>query len=471
MHDIGLIGLGTMGANLARNLANHGYATAVYNRTGTKTSDFIERYAHERLYPYYELKDFVDSLSLPRKIIIMVEAGHPVDAVIEELIPFLTAEDVLIDCGNSFFADTQRRFLALKAANIQFLGCGVSGGAEGALRGPSMMPGGSQKAWMLVRPMFETIAARDFHDGACVSYIGGNGAGHYVKMVHNGIEYGIMGVMAEAYDFLRQGCGLDAPQIADIFRQFGQRSLNSYLCDIAVEVLQKKDDEEPGYLVDNILDTAAQKGTGKWTSLDALNRGVAIPTITEAVNMRFISAQKERRIGLNHVFRKDYRLHHKDLHDIIPALEDALLLSIISCYAQGFDLIEQAAREEEWEIELSEIVRIWQGGCIIRAKLLEDIEDSYRSSHQKNSHLFATEPMGTTVREKLSHLRLVVASMAEGGVPALCFSSSLGYIESMTAKILPANFIQGLRDYFGAHTYQRNDRPGTFHTDWKNGQA
>lgn len=469
MNDIGLIGLGTMGGNLARNIANHAFNIGVYNRTAAKTSEFVEKYNHPHLYPFYELKEFVRSLERPRKVIVMVDAGKAVDAVISELTPLLNKGDLIIDCGNSYFKDTQRRSAQLTEQGMHFLGCGVSGGAEGALKGPSMMPGGSIESWHLVKPIFTEIAARDFNDQPCITYIADNGAGHYVKMVHNGIEYGIMQLMAEAYDLLKNAYGLDAPHIADIFEQYNRGILNSYLFEISTHVLRQGDDQSPSYLVDKILDTAAQKGTGKWTSLDALERGVAIPTITEAVNMRFISARKKQRVALQQMYSKAYGKPDNDLHDIIEPLEQTLYLSIISCYAQGFDLIQQAAEEEKWNIDLAEIARIWEGGCIIRAKLLAEIEQSYRDSHQENAFLLAIPSIEAKVKSGLPHLRSVVHIMTASGVNGLCTAVSQGYIDTVTSKILPANFLQGLRDYFGAHTYQRTDMDGTFHTEWNTG--
>jgi 6-phosphogluconate dehydrogenase len=465
--QIGLIGLAVMGQNLARNIASRGYKTVVYNRTTETMEEFISKHGHETLMGEPDLAAFVAAIERPRKIIIMVKAGAPVDAVIEQLLPHLEQGDVILDCGNSNYRDSIRRTQSLTEKGLRFLGTGVSGGEEGALKGPSIMPGGDITAWNDVQPILESIAARDFEGGACVTYVGADGAGHYVKMVHNGIEYGVMQLMAEAYDMLRQLYGLTAPQIAEIFAGFNRGKLNSYLFEIGVPVLSRRDDLTDGYLIDHILDQAGQKGTGKWTAIDALERGIPLPTITEAVYARIVSSRKPERLKLAEVYRGGAVQPKLDLDTFVGKLEAALYGAMLSTYAQGYDLIRQAAVEQNWEINLAEISRIWEGGCIIRAQILGTLHRVYNST-DGNPHLFEIDAIKSDLTASIPALREIVALSYEAGQPAPGLGSALDYFQSMTRAALPANFIQGLRDYFGAHTYNRIDRDGVFHTPWMN---
>lgn len=461
--QIGLIGLAVMGANLARNFADKKIKTTVYNRTKAKTDGFIRIYGSDYLDGAKSLKGFVESIKKPRKIITMVKAGEPVDAVIKQLLPHLDKNDIIIDCGNSNYKDTQRRFEELKKKKISFIGCGVSGGEEGALNGPSIMPGGSKKSYQAIAPLFRKIAAKDFAGKPTITYAGDNGAGHLIKTVHNGIEYGVMQIMAEAYDILRKFYKLSPPKIADIFEKYNKGKLQSYLFEIATYVLNRKDDLRRGYLVNRILDKASQKGTGKWTAQTALEMGVATPAITEAVFARILSSEKDRRTNISKLYRKGGKKRKLPLKKFIKYLEKALYAAMLSNYAQGYDLISKTAEAENWEINLKEISRIWEGGCIIRARVLNFLHKNAST----NKHLFEMPKIAKEMKKNIPHLRFIAAFGAENGIPISGLSASLNYFESITQESLPANFIQGLRDYFGAHTYERTDRKGTYHTKWQ----
>lgn len=473
--QIGLIGLAVMGANLARNIANKGFKISVFNRTIKKTTKFIEEFGSANLIGREKLEDFISSLETPRKIIIMVQAGKPVDMIIDQLLPFLKKNDIIIDCGNSNYQDTQKRFKTLQEKQIQFIGCGVSGGEEGALNGPSLMPGGNEKSWQQLEPIFTKIAAKDFDGNPCVTFVGENGAGHYIKMVHNGIEYGVMQLMAEAYDILRKIYKLEAPKIAEIFEKYNQGKLSSYLFEISSKVLNKKDQFNNGYLVDYILDKAGQKGTGTWTAIDALKRANGLSTITESVFARIISGDKEKRQNLDKIYEQIKTQPNQPIigdkpeyscEDFIPILEDALYAGMLSTYAQGYDLIQKAAQEENWEINLAEISRIWEGGCIIRAKILNFIHEAYKKSKTQSAHLFEIPEIKDALISSLPSLRELVAFSARNKVSSPAMGASLSYFDAITSNSSPANFIQALRDFFGAHTYQRTDKEGDFHTDW-----
>jgi 6-phosphogluconate dehydrogenase len=460
---IALIGLGVMGTNLARNIADKGFKISVYNRTTETMKEVVSNYGSENFVGFETLEEMVESLEAPRKIIIMVNAGKAVDAVIESLRPLLEKDDVVIDCGNSNFNNTKRRFDDLQKDDIHFVGCGVSGGEEGALHGPSMMPGGTEHAWNQMKDIFEPVSARDFNGGPCVTYIGDNAAGHYVKMVHNGIEYGVMQVMAEGYDLLKRTYNLEAPEIAEIFKKYNQGILQSYLFEIASEVLSKKEGDE--YIVDMILDKAAQKGTGKWTAIDALDRGVGLSTITEAVYARANSSQKDLRVKLSKNHIKSDSETKVELDQFLKILEQALYAAMMISYAQGYHLIQTAAEENGWEINLSEVSRIWEGGCIIRAKVLNELHKGFEK-HPKNSHLFEIEELAGPINSAIPALRKINIFGISKGVPIPALASALAYFDTITSEKVPANFIQGLRDYFGAHTYERTDKEGTFHTEW-----
>lgn len=462
---VGVIGLGPMGAALAQNMANNGNVVALFNRSYKKTAALVTAHPDTAFVPAKSMKSFVTSLRGPRKIMLMVKAGPAVDAVIKQLLPHLRKNDVIIDGGNSHYKDTQRRFLMLKQKGIHFIGCGVSGGEEGALKGPSLMPGGSKAGYRKVAKLLMAIAAKDFSGDPCVTYVGNNGAGHYVKMVHNGIEYAIMQLMAETYSLLRKTYKLSASDIAAIFDSYTRGKLSSYLFDIAVPVLQEEDEENKKNccLIYSILDKASNKGTGKWASIDALERGIAVPSITQAVYARYISTEKDVRVQLNDQFPHKHSKPHIDKDAFVTLLEDALYAAIISAFAQGFDLLQKAATQEKWDIDLAEVARIWEGGCIIRAKLLKTIHAAFEETQ---SHLFLLPAVQKKMKRHSKQLRQLVTIASDTAIAIPGFASSLFYYESMIEDRLPANLIQGLRDYFGAHTYERNDKPGTFHTTW-----
>ena len=465
-YDIGLIGLATMGANLARNISNKGTPTLVYNRTFEKTKEFIKQYGSDDLAGKEDLESFVRSLEKPRKIIVMVKAGDPVDEVVGQLLPFLEPGDSIIDCGNSNYQDTLRRAKELQKKEVHFVGCGVSGGEEGALNGPSLMPGGTEQSWEMLKPVWMKIAAKDFEGYPCVTNVGSDGAGHYVKMVHNGIEYAVMQMMAEAYDLLRKTYKLSSEKIADIFYEFGKGKLESYLFEISVPVLRKKDEEKSGHLIDQILDKAGQKGTGKWTAMEGLERAVGVSSISEAVFARINSGEKNLRMELSKLYQKPKYSLEMIKDEFIVKLENALYASLLSIYAQGFELIKKAAEENDWEVNLSEIARIWQGGCIIRAKMLQFLTEMYKKSEDQ-PHLLSVQEIQDSINESLPDWREVVALSIQQGIPTPGLTSALQYVDTLSSEHLPANLIQGLRDYFGAHTYERTDQPGTFHTDWE----
>ncbi len=465
--DIGLIGLAVMGQNLARNIASRGFSVSVYNRTTATMEAFIKDHGTDNLVGQTELKDFVESIKSPRKIIIMVKAGAPVDMVIESLLPLLDKGDTIIDCGNTHFPDTIRREKELSQKGFHFFGSGVSGGEEGALKGPSLMPGGSKTVWNELKPIWEAIAAKDFEGNPCTTYIGENGAGHYVKMVHNGIEYGVMQMMAEAYDLLSRSFDLSPDEIADIFEKYNQGKLQSFLFEISVPILRQKDDLTDDYLINKILDKAGQKGTGRWTAIEGMSRGVDISVIIQAVNARIVSSRKDYRTQL----AKKYEAPHKnntlpkdELEDIIPVLEKALYAGMLISYAQGFDLLRAAAEEMEWDLNYAEIARIWEGGCIIRAQILKTLHEAFKSAN--NAPLWEIDAIRKDLQDTWLDMRTVVQLGAQVGTPMFCLGAGLSSFESMTSERVSANFIQGQRDFFGAHTYQRTDREGTFHTDW-----
>lgn len=456
--DIGILGLGTMGASIARNAASKKFAVAVYNRTGGKTDEFIAGHGEEGVFmPAKDIKKFVASLKRPRKILLMVTAGAGTDAAIQELIPHLQKGDIIIDGGNAFYEDTARRQKELAEKHLLFLGCGISGGEEGALKGPSMMVGGKKTAWIALKPIFTKLAARDKKGRSCVAYIGESGSGHYVKMVHNGIEYGIMQLIAEAYTLLRDGYHIDPAGIADIFETINTKQLQSFLLDTAIQVLRKKDDlTSSGFLIEKILDRAGQKGTGMWTSIDALERGSVVPTITEAVFARNLSSGTEARIEVAKKLKAS-AVPLPPVEDIANALHHALLGAITLTFIQGYELIDAASSQEKWGIKSGEVSRIWQNGCIIRMNLLELFETALPKDKTKIINV---------INKTNSDLRLVVSTFVNSAIPAPAFASALTYGDSMRQIRSGADMIQGLRDAFGAHTYERVDRKGVFHSDW-----
>jgi 6-phosphogluconate dehydrogenase len=462
--DLGVFGLSTMGGNLARNAARKGFGVALFNRHFERTEELISAHGSEgRFIPAKTVADFVSALAKPRAILIMVKAGKPVDDVIEELLPHLEAGDVIIDGGNSHYVDTNRRVRDLSQKNLRFIGMGVSGGEEGALLGPSMMPGGDELGYQRIEPMVRKMAAQV--DGEpCCAFIGPEGSGHYVKMVHNGIEYADMQLIAEAYDLFKTVYGLDADFIAEIFEEWNKGDLDSYLVEITAIVLHKRDSTGKP-LVDAIVDEAEQKGTGRWTAQSALDLGVPLTSITEAVYARALSARRELRIAAEKLIPGPNVSQRKASKTDIDAIRDALYASKIIAYDQGFEQLAAASEEFKWNLKLAEIASIWRGGCIIRARLLRRIREAYGSG-EKVENLVLQPYFRDAVVNAQPAWRRVVALGAEQGVPTPALSSSLAYFDGLRRARGPANLIQGLRDYFGAHTYRRLDKPGTFHTRW-----
>jgi len=466
--QIGLVGLAVMGENLALNIERNGFPITVYNRSTDKTEALLAGRAKGLKFTGAKtVQELVSSLERPRRIILMVKAGSPVDDMIKQLTPLLETGDILIDGGNSHFSDTRRRDAEVKAKGFHFVGSGVSGGEEGALWGPSLMPGGPKDAYESIRPVWEKIAAK-VDDGPCTTYIGPDGAGHFVKMIHNGIEYGDMQLIAESYEVLRQLLGLEAPQLADIFADWNKGQLDSYLIEITAKVLRKKDPETGKWLVDLILDKAGQKGTGKWMSQIALDLGVPIPTINAAVEGRILSAYKTDRVQASKVLTGPRREPYKgDPKQLIDAVRDALYASKICSYAQGMVMMKAASDEYKWNLQLGDIARIWKGGCIIRAQFLDLIKNAFRKNPNLPNLLLDDHFKGW-VTEAQPRWRHVVQTAQAAGIPVLAMSSSLAYYDSIRAERLPLNLTQAQRDFFGAHTYERVDKPGQgpFHTEW-----
>ena len=463
---IGVVGMAVMGRNLALNIESRGHAVAIFNRSREKTDAVIAEHGDKNLVPAYTIESFVDSLEKPRRILLMVKAGAPTDDTIAQLRPLLDQGDVLIDGGNTNFQDTIRRNQELAKAGLHFIGTGVSGGEEGALHGPSIMPGGPRDAYDLVAPILTQIAARAPDGTPCVAYMGADGAGHYVKMVHNGIEYGDMQLIAESYAVLRQVLGLSNAELAKIYGEWNAGELDSYLIEITAKIFAKKDPQTGQDLLDVILDRAAQKGTGKWTSQSALDLGVPLPLITESVFARVLSALKDERVAAS------TQLHGPavtpfagDRQAFIESVRRALYLSKIISYAQGFAQLRAASDEYGWQLDYATIAGIWRGGCIIRARFLQGITEAYRHDGKLANLLLA--PSFRTIAQKYqAALREVVATAVHAGVPMPGFSSAIAYYDGYRAARLPANLIQAQRDLFGAHTFERIDRPGSFHADW-----
>jgi 6-phosphogluconate dehydrogenase len=467
--DIGMAGLGVMGLNLAHNMERNGYTVAIWNRELEYIDKFMAGEGEgKRFVPTRTPEEFVKSLKRPRRIMMMIKAGAPVDWTIDQFKPFLEPGDILIDGGNSWFEDTQRREAALRAESLRFIGSGVSGGEEGALWGPSLMPGGAREAYEEIRPVWEAISAKT-DDGACTTYVGPDGAGHFVKMVHNGIEYGDMQLIAEAYDILRRVLGMEASELADTFAEWNKGSLDSYLIQITSEVFRVKDDETKRPLVDLILDKAGQKGTGKWTAQVALDLGVVIPTINAAIEARFISALKEERVAASKVITGAQAADWGgEKQQLIDAVRDALYASKICSYAQGFSLIRAGSEQWKWDINLSEMARIWKGGCIIRARFLDSIKTAYtREPNLRN--LLLDEDFRSWMQTAQGAWRTCISVAQQHGVPVLAMGASLAYFDSYRTANLPQNLTQAQRDYFGAHTYERVDKPEqeAIHTDWE----
>lgn len=470
--DIGMAGLGVMGLNLAHNMERNGYTVAIWNRDAADVDKFMAGDGEgKRFVPTRSAEEFVKSLKRPRRIMMMIKAGAPVDWTIDQFRPFLEPGDILIDGGNSWFEDTQRREKALRDENLRFIGSGVSGGEEGALWGPSLMPGGAVEAYEEIRPVWEAISAKT-DDGACTTYVGPDGAGHFVKMVHNGIEYGDMQLIAESYDILRRVLGLEASELADTFAEWNKGALDSYLIQITAEVLRVKDEETGRPLVDLILDKAGQKGTGKWTAQVALDLGVVIPTINAAIEARFISAMKDERVTASKIIKgPQLPAWGGEKQLLIDAVRDALYASKICSYAQGFNLIRAGSQNWKWDINLSEMARIWKGGCIIRAKFLDRIKTAYQRDPAL-TNLLLDEDFHAWMDEAQNSWRVTISSAQQYGVPVMAMATSLAYFDSYRTMNLPQNLTQAQRDYFGAHTYERIDKPelGAIHTDWESGK-
>ncbi|EPI00610.1 phosphogluconate dehydrogenase [Enterococcus faecalis 13-SD-W-01] len=467
--QIGVVGMAVMGKNLALNIESRGYSVALFNRTGSKTQAVIEEHPDKNFKGTYSIEEFVDSIEKPRRILLMVKAGAATDATIQELLPHLDKGDILIDGGNTFFKDTMRRNEELANSGINFIGTGVSGGEEGALKGPSIMPGGQKEAYELVAPILEQISAKAEDGAPCVTYIGPNGAGHYVKMVHNGIEYGDMQLIAESYDLMKNILGLSVDEMAEIFKEWNQGELDSYLIEITADIMTRKDDEGTGKpIVDVILDAAGNKGTGKWTSQSALDLGVPLPLITESVFARYISAYKEERVQASKILPKPEKFQFEgDKKELVEKIREALYFSKIMSYAQGFAQLRVASKEFDWDLPFGDIAKIWRAGCIIRARFLQKITDAYDKQPDIENLLLDDYFVEITKKYQQS-VRDVVTLAVQAGVPVPTFSSAIAYFDSYRAERLPANIIQAQRDYFGAHTYERVDKEGIYHYSWYN---
>lgn len=463
--QIGVIGLAVMGKNLALNMESKGYSVSVYNRSKERTEEMMAEIGDKNIQATYSIEEFIASLESPRKILLMVAAGKPTDAVIEQLIPHLEEGDILMDGGNAFYKDTQERSKWLKEKGIHFIGTGVSGGEEGALTGPSLMPGGEKNAHKLVEPILEAISAKV--DGEpCTTYIGPDGAGHFVKMVHNGIEYGDMQLIAETYFIMKHLLNLSATELHEVFKTWNEGELDSYLIEITSDIFAKVDEETGEPLVELVLDTAEQKGTGKWTSDNALALGVPLPVITESVFARFMSALKDERVAASKVLTgPEMEVIKENKEEWIEALRQALYMSKISSYAQGFAQMRAASEHYNWDLDYGKIAMIFRGGCIIRAAFLQKIKEAYDRDPELANLLL--DPYFKDITDKYQQsLRKVVALAVENGIPAPTLSAAISYYDSYRNDRLPANLLQAQRDYFGAHTYKRIDKEGIFHTEW-----
>jgi 6-phosphogluconate dehydrogenase len=465
--NIAMIGLGVMGQNLTLNIERHGYSVAVWDREPSVLENFVKEATGKSIIKADTPEALIKALETPRKIILLVKAGAPVDWTIDLIKPYLTPGDIIIDGGNSHFKHTERRQEDLQNQQLFMIGSGVSGGEKGALLGPSLMPGGDENAYEQIRPIWEAIAAK-VPDGPCVTYIGRGGSGHFVKMVHNGIEYGDMQLIAETYDVMRRGLGMEASQMADVFAEWNETELESYLIEITARILRVTDRETGKPLVDLVRDQAGQKGTGRWTSELALELGVPIPTIDAAIAARTISSLREDRLQVSRMFSD---LSSKDVafpQSTLAMVKDALYASKICSYAQGMNLIKRGSEEFKWNIDLSEVARIWQGGCIIRARFLGRIKDAYKRDPNVKS-LLLDEEFAARINQAQANWRRVIGLATEAGIPTLAMSASLGYFDMYRSDQLPLNLTQAQRDFFGSHTYERIDKPelGFVHTEWE----
>lgn len=461
--QVGVIGLAVMGRNLALNIADHGYSVAVYNRSPEKTEELRKEAEGKNLIGTYSLKDFIDALEVPRKIILMVQAGDAVDQTIQQLLPYISKGDLIMDGGNSNYQDTIRRSKELEGNGYHYLGTGISGGEEGARKGPAIMPGGEEEAYRMLAPVLTAISAK-VGDEPCCTYIGRDGAGHFVKMVHNGIEYADMQLICEAYDILKRAIGLTPPEFHEVFSEWNKGELNSYLIDITADIFTKQDPETGKYLVDLILDSAGQKGTGKWTGQISLNLGVSTPTITAAVYERYLSSMKEERVHAAKILKGPGVLDHKS-KDMVEAVRRALYASKIVSYAQGFGLLRTASITYGWKLRLGDIAKIFRGGCIIRAQFLNHIMRAYEKKPELEN-LLLEDYFRDIVGQYQVEWREVVKLAITAGISVPGFSSALSFYDSYRSEELPMNLLQAQRDYFGAHTYQRKDMDGVFHTQW-----
>lgn len=468
LYDIGLIGLAVMGENLILNIESHGFSVAVFNRTTSKVDDFIQgRAKGKKIKGTYSLQELVESLKRPRKIMMMVKAGRAVDELIDQLLPLLEEGDILIDGGNSYFKDTNRRTQYIESKGLLFIGTGVSGGEEGALRGPSIMPGGSEKAWPHIKPIFQSIAAKVADGSPCCEWVGSGGAGHFVKMVHNGIEYGDMQMIAESYAIMQNILGLTPPQMQPIFQEWNEGELDSYLILITADIMGKMDEETGKPMLDVILDAAGQKGTGRWTSQEALDLGVPAPTVVEAVLARAMSAIKEERVEASKVLSGPPAKFSGTKKEFIEMVRQALYASKICSYAQGFQLMREAAKVYGWNLKYGEIALMWREGCIIRAQFLGKIKEAFDKKPDL-ANLLLDDYFKSAIEKSQKAWRQVVATAVTLGIPVPAFASALSYYDGYRSARLPANLLQAQRDYFGAHTYERVDKPRGefFHTNW-----
>ena len=466
--NFGIIGLGTMGRNLALNIESRGYRVAVWNLETEWIADFIKGHPHAKFEGTPTFEQFTAALEHPRRIMMMIPAGKPVDATIEKIQPLLDKGDVLIDGGNSWFEDTRRREAALRPSGIHFVGCGVSGGEEGARFGPSLMPGGSPEAWAIIGDVLEAIAART-EAGACVTHVGPDGAGHFVKMVHNGIEYGDMQLIAESWDVLRRIVGMTATETADVFERWNDGPLASFLIELTAKVCRARDPETGKALVDVVLDKAGQKGTGKWTAQVALDLAVAIPTIAAAIDARVLSSMKDQRVAASQRLAGPAASSEDsagDRNQVIADLQDALYAARICAYAQGMALIRAGSERYDWGVNLAEIGRIWKGGCIIRARLLDPVRQAFGKTPGL-VNLLVDPAIADGIGKAQAGWRRTVARAAAAGIPLLAHTTALGYFDSYRTARLPQSLTQAQRDAFGAHTYERTDRPGAVHSDWE----
>ena len=466
LQSFGVIGLAVMGENIALNVERNGFPIAVYNRSREKTDAFMEQRAQGRnVKAAFTLEEFVGLLERPRKILVMVKAGGPVDKVIEQLTPLLDEGDIIIDGGNSLYEDTERRTRELEPKGFRFIGMGVSGGEEGALNGPSLMPGGTESSYQYLSPILTKIAAQ-VDDGPCVAYCGPGGAGHYVKMVHNGIEYGDMQLIAEAYDLMKNAAGLDHKQLTEVFTEWNKtEELDSFLIEITSQIFPYIDEETKLPLVDLIVDAAGQKGTGRWTAVDALNLGVPIPTIVAAVNARIMSSYRDERIAASKEISGPSGKYEGDTKKFVNMVRDALYCSKICSYAQGMALLYKASQEFNYNLNLGEMARIWKGGCIIRARFLNKIKKAFDENPSLPNLLLAPE-FKQTILDRQDAWREVIITAAKLGIAVPAFSASLDYFDSYRRERLPHILTQAQRDFFGAHTYLRTDKEGVFHTEW-----